>query len=71
MFIRYKAQKSSNQQGGASPPLTKENQMVIKYKSRLYKLLALMPTNISPYKLEFVRYGTSYTDYVAITWRKF
>jgi hypothetical protein len=45
--------------------------MVIKYKSPLYNLLARMPVHISPYKLEFVRYGTSYTDYVAITWRKF
>jgi len=45
--------------------------MVIRYKSRLYKLLALMPIHVSPYKLEFVRYGTSYTDYVAVTWRKF
>lgn len=45
--------------------------MVIKYRSPLYKLLSLMPVHISPYKLEFVRYGTSYTDYVAITWRKF
>ena len=45
--------------------------MVIRYKSRLYKLLALMPIHVSPYQMKFVRYGTSYTDYVAITWRKF
>ena len=45
--------------------------MVIRYKSKLYNLLALMPTHISPYKLEFVRRGTSYTDYVAVVMRKF
>ena len=45
--------------------------MVIRYKSKLYKLLALMPIHVSPYKMEFVRYGTAYTDYVAVTWRKF
>jgi hypothetical protein len=45
--------------------------MVIKYRSRLYKLLALMPIHISPYQMKFVRYGTSYTDYVVVTLRKF
>jgi hypothetical protein len=45
--------------------------MVIKYKSRLYKLLALMPIHVSPYQMNFVRYGSSYTDYVAVTWRKY
>jgi hypothetical protein len=30
-----------------------------------------MPIHVSPYKMEFVRYGTAYTDYVAVTWRKF
>jgi len=45
--------------------------MVIKYNSRLYKLLALVPVHVSPYKLQFVRYGNAYTDYIVVTWRKF
>jgi len=45
--------------------------MVIQYKSRMYNLLALMPIHVSPYKMEFIRYGSNYTKYVAITWRKF
>ena len=45
--------------------------MVIRTDSKLYKLLALMPIHVSPYQLKYVRVGTEYCKYVAITWRKF
>ena len=45
--------------------------IIIQRKSFLYKLLALLPIQASPYLLQNIRVGSDYTTFVAVILRKF
>jgi hypothetical protein len=45
--------------------------MVIQRSSWVYKLLALVPVQCSPYKLQAIRVGKDYFNYVAVIPRRF
>lgn len=45
--------------------------MVIQRSSWMYKLLALVPVQCSPYQLQAIRVGKDYFNYIAVIPRRF